>query len=572
MKTFLKFSIILAAFASLATTARAQIDGPPGFIDYQGLLLNSIGGPITGAGGPGTTGTATNFEIRFRIWDLQTGGTLIWAEKQIVTVTDTGLFSVRLGEGEAITVEDSDPGPLSSEASVANGPGALLNAFDGRERFLGVTVMKPPDTPGEIQPRLAFLASPYAVVAEKAMFAEFGPSSAVFEADSIGVGTSSPGSQLEVVGSNDVGPTDATGLISSGPSTGNHIAIDDDEIQSYSDATTTSTLSLNSFGGNVGIGTSNPQSVLEVAGSNTLSATDGSGIISAGEITGLHIAIDSNDIQKYDDANTPGTLWLNGFGGDVRIGTAGATTRITGVTSNGSTAALIVNSFMHIDTNTINSTESNLFLNTISNKTVEVGNGGLKVGNGTSRFSINTTNTDLVTAKIRQRTGDIAALVVVQENSSDIFTIRTGGTNRLILHLGNAAKPGGGDWAVESDVRLKKDIEGLSGSLDRLMQLRSVTFKFKDPKESGHEDHQYTGFIAQEAEKVFPEWVYEGQDGYKMLGIKGFASEAVQALRELRAEKDEQLRERDEQIASLQERLERLEALILSQEKPPKTW
>ncbi len=332
MKTFLKFSIILAAFASLATTARAQIDGPPGFIDYQGLLLNSIGGPITGAGGPGTTGTATNFEIRFRIWDLQTGGTLIWAEKQIVTVTDTGLFSVRLGEGEAITVEDSDPGPLSSEASVANGPGALLNAFDGRERFLGVTVMKPPDTPGEIQPRLAFLASPYAVVAEKAMFAEFGPSSAVFEADSIGVGTSSPGSQLEVVGSNDVGPTDATGLISSGPSTGNHIAIDDDEIQSYSDATTTSTLSLNSFGGNVGIGTSNPQSVLEVAGSNTLSATDGSGIISAGEITGLHIAIDSNDIQKYDDANTPGTLWLNGFGGDVRIGTAGATTRITGVT------------------------------------------------------------------------------------------------------------------------------------------------------------------------------------------------------------------------------------------------
>jgi len=34
------------------------------------------------------------------------------------------------------------------------------------------------------------------------------------------------------------------------------------------------------------------------------------------------------------------------------------------------------------------------------------------------------------------------------------------------------AKPGGGSWAVASDARLKKNIEDLHGSLDRLLQLR----------------------------------------------------------------------------------------------------
>lgn len=113
--------------------------GPPTTIDYQGRLLNASGGPLTGAGGPGTSGTAANYQINFRIWNAQSAGNIIWAEKQIVTVTDEGFFSVRLGEGEEIPAGDDNPNP--SAPQVTNGPGALLSAFDGSERFIGVTVI-----------------------------------------------------------------------------------------------------------------------------------------------------------------------------------------------------------------------------------------------------------------------------------------------------------------------------------------------------------------------------------------------------------------------------------------------
>lgn len=47
---------------------------------------------------------------------------------------------------------------------------------------------------------------------------------------------------------------------------------------------------------------------------------------------------------------------------------------------------------------------------------------------------------------------------------------------------GNAGKPGGGSWSSFSDVRLKKNIEPLSGGLDKLLSLRGVTFEYKEPE------------------------------------------------------------------------------------------
>ncbi len=163
LSTFIRSCAVAAAFALCLSSSFSQtIAGPPGFVDYQGRLLNSQGGPISGPGGPGTQGTPTNYQIQFRIWDKQAGEenpALIWAEKQVVTVDGDGLFSVRLGEGEQLIA--SDPGYAVPART------NLLDAFDGSSRFLGVTVLQPPATPGEISPRLAFLSSPFAAVAGK---------------------------------------------------------------------------------------------------------------------------------------------------------------------------------------------------------------------------------------------------------------------------------------------------------------------------------------------------------------------------------------------------------------------
>jgi len=114
---------------------------------------------------------------------------------------------------------------------------------------------------------------------------------------------------------------------------------------------------------------------------------------------------------------------------------------------------------------------------------------------------------------------------------------------------GSAAKPGGGLWSVSSDIRLKKDIAPLAHALDDLLRLRGVTYEYIDPAAINELEGTRMGFIAQEVEEVFPDWVDEGSRGFKRLTIRGFEALAVEAIRALRAEKDAQLAERDAQLA-----------------------
>ena len=109
----------------------------------------------------------------------------------------------------------------------------------------------------------------------------------------------------------------------------------------------------------------------------------------------------------------------------------------------------------------------------------------------------------------------------------------------LNISGGDAGKPGGGSWANTSDVRLKKNIHDLDGALDTLLALRGVTYEYKDPEAIGELDGVRTGFIAQEVEEVIPDWVWEAQDGYKRVTIRGFEALTVEALRELEAENEE---------------------------------
>jgi hypothetical protein len=98
-----------------------------------------------------------------------------------------------------------------------------------------------------------------------------------------------------------------------------------------------------------------------------------------------------------------------------------------------------------------------------------------------------------------------------------------------------------------SDERLKLDIVPLTGALDRLLQLRGVTYAWNTtvaPEVTQALDNApQIGFIAQEVEQVFPQWVRENGDGYKHLSLRGFEALATEALRDLRAEVEE-LRER----------------------------
>ena len=91
MKTKAAIIRLLIAVVALPALAQAQsVGGAPGTIDYQGKALDASGNVLAPT-------TPANYEMRFRIYDAQEGGAVIWSEKQIVTVSK-GLFSVRLGE------------------------------------------------------------------------------------------------------------------------------------------------------------------------------------------------------------------------------------------------------------------------------------------------------------------------------------------------------------------------------------------------------------------------------------------------------------------------------------------
>lgn len=110
-----------------------------------------------------------------------------------------------------------------------------------------------------------------------------------------------------------------------------------------------------------------------------------------------------------------------------------------------------------------------------------------------------------------------------------------------------------------SDARLKKSIAPLPDALSRLLRLRGVTYEWREPGKRGRLPGVQTGLIAQEVEKVFPEWVGTDKEGFKTLTIRGFEALAVESFRELSTE-NEALRREVTTLSAKVERTAKLEA------------
>jgi hypothetical protein len=121
---------------------------------------------------------------------------------------------------------------------------------------------------------------------------------------------------------------------------------------------------------------------------------------------------------------------------------------------------------------------------------------------------------------------------------------------------GSADKPGGGSWSSFSDIRLKKNVQPLTGALAKLLALRGVSFEYKDPQKIHELPGQRIGMIAQEVERVFPDWVDAAPGGYKRLTFRGFEALTVEALRELSADKDARIAALEHANAALLAELE----------------
>ncbi len=142
-----------------------------------------------------------------------------------------------------------------------------------------------------------------------------------------------------------------------------------------------------------------------------------------------------------------------------------------------------------------------------------------------------------------------------------LIGIGAGDTGYPLSVNGNAYKQfGGPDWAVPSDLRLKKEVRPLMGALGKMLQLQGRTYRWKDPEQHGGAAGVQMGLIGQEVEKVFPEWVTVNEKGYRSLGEIGFDALTIEAIRELKQLAEAQQR----RIEELNERVRELEGRATS--------
>jgi hypothetical protein len=90
-----------------------------------------------------------------------------------------------------------------------------------------------------------------------------------------------------------------------------------------------------------------------------------------------------------------------------------------------------------------------------------------------------------------------------------------------------------GAWAG-SDIRLKKNITSLTNSLSKVISLNGVNYYWDKENHPGmgFSDSRQVGLIAQEVEKVVPELVTEGPDGYKSVDYSKVTPLLIEAIKE----------------------------------------
>lgn len=141
----------LTVLVWLTTTfiASSQVQIPSA-INYQGKLTDDLGDALTNG----------FYMVEFRIWkdpSLSGPSELAWGRSFPVHVVEGGLFNVL----------------LTDDGSIVDGVDTeILGAFDGPERYLGLTIVQDPNgvvqSPGEISPRQRLVSAPYTIQAQTA--------------------------------------------------------------------------------------------------------------------------------------------------------------------------------------------------------------------------------------------------------------------------------------------------------------------------------------------------------------------------------------------------------------------
>ncbi|MCH7677379.1 tail fiber domain-containing protein, partial [candidate division KSB1 bacterium] len=146
------------------------------------------------------------------------------------------------------------------------------------------------------------------------------------------------------------------------------------------------------------------------------------------------------------------------------------------------------------------------------------------------------------------------SLFLNNNSSGDVVLVRGGGNVIVSTTLVHS-----------SDRRLKKNITTLDHALDKVLNLRGVSFEWKKEGARNRNPQQgvQIGFVAQEVETVVPELVKTDSEGYKSVAyanVTALLVEAVKGQQKTIAEQNTQLKAQNAQLKELRSRVNKLES------------
>jgi len=160
---------------------------------------------------------------------------------------------------------------------------------------------------------------------------------------------------------------------------------------------------------------------------------------------------------------------------------------------------------------------------------------------------------------IIQADGDVGIGTTTPTAKLSVKTTATSGDIATFTSTGTGGAGCSIAWngtSCSSDIRLKDHIATVDSSvmLGELMKTRPVHYAWKkDP-----EHKMQTGFIAQELEKIFPEFVTTNGEGYKQVNYAHFVSVLTSSIQELFKRSQSQ----DQEITALKEENARMKAYL----------
>lgn len=486
MVKYLKSSVLSLGISFLLATN--TFPSVPQTINYQGRLTDAIGAPAPDA----------VHSITFKIYNVETGGIEVWDSGILPITTVGGLFAHQLG---SVT-------PLPE------------SVFADTLLWLGITVS--PNL--EMTPRARLSAAPYA---HHSAFADSAGSAIIAPGSITAADVNDTEIQLRITGSAPAGS--AITSINSNGTVG---------INSFGDITSVTAGTAMTGGGTDGAITlgvaANSLTAAELA-ANSVTASE----IQDGQVGSAEVA---NNSLTQDDLATNSVAAAeiqDGTVGNAEISSSAniAVTKISGTAINATSTQTISGA------KTFSSRAS-------FSSDVQIGSpvsGCVLSGLGLVRAGSNFAKSLVIPGTAGAYTDWNQDFWQVNNQGSG-----AGGFNwRVVASGGVGSTPAwdmrlfGGSLSVTgnmhavaypgpSDLRYKKDIQKLEGSLANVIKLRGINYLWRSDEfpDKSFSDKPQLGFIAQEIQTVYPEFVHEGEDGYLSVDYSRLTPVLVEAIKE----------------------------------------